>query len=421
MAPILKGHPLDLAVFRVTVFIVVLGSPDLHGAWKWAALPDAARLPVPGWDWVIRGWPPTLDAARIVYGVFLVSAALGLLGLLTRVATICAALSGAWLLGLPQMSGQVLHTHHLVWFLVLLAASPCGDALSIDARLGRRPRAEAIEYGLPLRIAWVSIGLLFFFAGYWKLAAGGLGWGDGLGRQMQFKWLQTGIPPLVRADLYPQLLRPAGMLAIAFELSIGAFLLWGRTRLWAVAAALLFHAGVRVTMGISFSALWVCYVMFIPWAKWLELAPTPQLQARRRWVPAMLFGGGLLALQLLTGFAGQEHSWPVACYPTFRHAPPTEIAWIEADDQTDAGLRAALVLSDLRGPDGQRWWGVGWRVLGDPTPEALAAHYRARRGEPGSDVRAVDFYRVTPSGRSFLWRWTHSNRGAGVGVPPRTP
>jgi hypothetical protein len=405
VARFLRGHPLDLAVFRVVVFIVVLGSPDLHGAWKWAGLPEAARLSPLGWDWVVRAWPPSLDGARIVYGIFLVAAVLGLVGLFTRIATVCAALTGAWLLGLPQLSGQVLHTHHLVWFLALLAASPCGDALSIDARLRKRPRAEAIEYGLPLRLAWIAIALLFFFTGYWKLRTGGLGWGEGLGRQMDFKALQTGIAPMLRLD-HPSLLQIAGLLAIGFELFVGGFLLWGRTRLWAVGAALLFHAGVRLTMGISFSSLWACYLMFLPWARWLELAPLPALPSTRRWIPAAVIGAGLLGLQLLTGFLGEEQSWPVACYPTFRHSPPAEIAWIEADDQLESGARPSLALADLRGPDGQRWWGVGWRVLREPTPEALAAHYRARRGEPAADVRSVDFYRVTPKARSLLWKWS---------------
>ena len=410
MARLLRGHPLDLAVFRVTVFLVVLGSPDLHGAWRWAGLPAGARMPLPGWDWVLGAWPPSLEAARIVYGIFLACAVLGLVGALTRVATVGAALCGAWLLGLPQMSGQVLHTHHLVWFLALLAASPCGDALSVDAlvrrRRGEAPRGEAVEYGLPLRLLWVSVGLLFFFAGFWKLQVGGWAWGEGLGRQAQLKALETGVAPLLTLDGPPALLRLGGVLAMGFELSVGALLLWKRTRLVAVGAALLFHAGVRATMGISFSSLWVCYLMFIPWAKWLELAPSSEAVPNRRWVPASLVGAGLLGLQLLTGGLGQEQSWPVACYPTFRHPPPEQVAWIEADELTDGGSRAALALADLRGPDGQRWWGVGWRVLGDPNPEALSAHYRARRGEPGKDVRAVEFFRVTTGSRALLWRWT---------------
>lgn len=419
MARFLKGHPLDLAVFRVTVFTVLLGSVDLHGSWKWAALPEQARLPPEGWGWVVTAWPPTLGAAQIAYGVCLVACVFGWLGLFTRVASVVATLCAAWLLGLPQLSGQVLHTHHLVWFLAVLACSPCGDALSVDqwlrSRRGEPAPGEALEYGLPLRVAWASVGLLFFFAGYWKLQTGGVDWGGGLLRQIQFKWLETGEPPLLRVDRFPGLLYFGGVFAIAFELGFGALVMWRKTRLVAVLGAFAFHATVRATMGISFSSLWACYVMFLPWAQWLALPPLPSAPTSpRRWLPAGVLGIALLGAQVFTGLAGNEQSWPVACYPTFRNAPSNQLSWIEADQLSVAGDRPGLTLNDLRGPEGPRWWGVGWRLLQNPSPEALRAHYRARRGEPGADVDAIVFFRVTTPLRDDgavapvripLWQW----------------
>ena len=68
-------------------------------------------------------------------------------------------------------------------------------------------------------------------------------------------------------------------------------------------------------------------------------------------------------------------------------APASRIEWVEADE---AGA-TALGLADLRGPDGQRWWGVNWALLRAPTEAALRAHYLARRGAPKGEVV---FYRA---------------------------
>jgi len=122
---------------------------------------------------------------------------------------------------------------------------------------------------------------------------------------------------------------------------------------------------------------------------------------------------------VLLGSVDLHGSWKWAALPVGAQvppegAPPSRLSWIEADQLEATGTRPALSLADLRGPDGARWWGVGWRLLRNPTPEALQAHYRARRGEPAADVEAIDFFRVstplrdagvlTPV-RTPLWRW----------------
>ena len=50
---------------------------------------------------------------------------------------------GWYVLGLPQTFGKVDHDHHLLWCLFVLACSPCGDALAIDAR----PTDARAEHG----------------------------------------------------------------------------------------------------------------------------------------------------------------------------------------------------------------------------------------------------------------------------------
>ncbi len=152
------GHPLDLAVFRITISAVVLMSADVWDAPKWAGA--AVRAPV-GWEFVSTLLPAAHDTALVALGLVVIFTSLTLLGVFTRVSSVIAALSLVWLLGVPQQSGVVLHTHHLAWFMALVASGPSGDALSVDAWRRKTSVAPSLAHGLPVRAAWVSIGLIF--------------------------------------------------------------------------------------------------------------------------------------------------------------------------------------------------------------------------------------------------------------------
>ena len=68
------------------------------------------------------------------------------------------------------------------------------------------PPARAPEYGVPIRIAWLLLGMVFFFPGLWKLRTAGLGWitGDTLRNQMYWKWaVIPGLTPPLRIDRFP--------------------------------------------------------------------------------------------------------------------------------------------------------------------------------------------------------------------------
>lgn len=299
-----------------------------------------------------------------------VAALLTLVGLFTRVASTVAALSLTWLLAVPQFSGQVLNTHHLAWFFALVAAGPSGDALSLDARRARRPGpAPSLAHGLPVRFAWLTIGLLFFFPGAWKLH-GGLAWLDALPALVEWKRFQLGLS--LPSPWPPTLVKLGGALSVALELGALALLLFRKTRLVAVLAMLSFHFAVQVVMGIGFSSLWACYLVFGDWARWLK--PTEGPAVPRSPVAPLVVGGALALAMVVTGVTGREDTWPVACYPTFRHPAPATVRWVEIETD-DAHLR----LADLRGA--QRWWGLSTKVAANPTREALEQLHRQWRGE----------------------------------------
>ncbi len=122
----------------------------------------------------------------------------GLIGLFTTASSALALILAVYVLGVTQVYGKVSHNHELIWFMALLAVSPCGDALSIDAILSSRKRADlgiierpgaSIVYALPLRFASLLLGIIYFFPGFWKFWTSGFAWAfsDNLKYQMYSK------------------------------------------------------------------------------------------------------------------------------------------------------------------------------------------------------------------------------------------
>jgi len=127
------------------------------------------------------------------------------------------------------VGGAVFHDHHLLWLAVILAASPCGDALSLDAWFARRANrvlpTKGRAHGAAVRAAWLVIALVFLFPGIHKLHASGLAWAfsDNLRNQMWWKWTQDpALMPSLRIDRYPLLCRSLAALTIIFELTFRA-------------------------------------------------------------------------------------------------------------------------------------------------------------------------------------------------------
>lgn len=348
----------------------------MHGAWRAGALPPAARVPVRG---MLFDWPVSIALTKTAFALVLLGAMGGLVGLKTRWSLTAAALGAYYLLGVAQLSGNVVHDHHLVWFLALLAASPCGDALSLDARDRGRAVHEVAEpsarYGVPIFFARALIAAIFFFPGVWKLRESGLDWifSDNLRNQMWWKWAQYDWVPAIRVDHYPRLLRALALFAVAFELSFPVLIFIPRIRKYVALAALLFHAGIEATMRIPFSSLWLCYVVFVDWRG-------PVAPARERLRPEWSVGAALLLGNVWFGAMGWMNGWPFACYPTF---------------QWRAGERMpGLVVEDASGrtivgrPRTQHEWGVQWSLLGLRDHPIDPARLRA------AVPRGARFYRV---------------------------
>lgn len=373
------GSALDLAVFRVTVALVIAASSSARVAVDWAAMPGATRVAPLGVGFLLPHLPITPELVTGVRAVMYAACVTGALGLFSRASFALLTVTAAYVLLIPQLGGAVFHDHHLLWFAALLAASPCGDALSVDAwrarRRGELPPAGGPAHGLALRLAWLFVGLIYFFPAVHKLRAMGLDWAlsDNLRHQLWWKWaMDPALIPRFRVDRVPWLLHTLAGLTLVLELSFVGLVFVRRARLLAVAAALAFHAGTHWLMGIDFSVLYACYTVFLPWSSWRErvrwplpteplaVAPSPAWSSLRTLVPV----GVLLVTGIVTaGAAGAMQAYPFACYPTFAFDPGPSMSALVVD-AVHADGREERLPSELYRAPGPRGFALEWRLMG---------------------------------------------------------
>jgi hypothetical protein len=375
-----------------------------------------------GLAWAIDAIPISVPLATAAYWVVVVAAVLGTVGLFTRTSWLFCAVASLYVLGIPQLSGSAFHYHHLVWFAAILAASPSGDALSIDAWIARRrgrhvPNAPTLAHGVPLRFVWLLIGLVFFFPGLWKILESGADWifSDNLRNQMYAKWFQKPWLELpFRIDQHPTLLRMGALSVVVLELSFVVLVLFRRTRLAAVAGALVFHQLTAYFMDLRFPALWMTYVVFVPWTDVVRSlrrrlgrpVESPTVGAERPPGPALLAVGAiLLAGNLAYGALGISDGWPFACYPKFHRTVAARLPVMEVELVYDDG-ETRIVPVEWMSPGGlsQRWWALSWSLLGSHERERADASrfdaffrqvcVRGPLAEASRAARAVRFYKL---------------------------
>ncbi|HJQ33627.1 MAG TPA: DCC1-like thiol-disulfide oxidoreductase family protein [Pyrinomonadaceae bacterium] len=270
-------HPVNLAVFRVILLtLTVFFFFTLDVTW-YSRMPPELLFPPSGLGWVSQHLPINEPLARAVSALFLACCVAGVVGLFTRTSLVLGVISGVYVLGLPQLYGKINHYHHLLWFMAILAASPCADVLSLDALRAARRRADSgateppgpsLAYSLPLRFVWLMMGAIYFSAGIWKAWTGGYRWAfsDNLRNIMYNKWIELGDwTPLFRLDQYPLLYKLSAAGSILFELSFIVLIFFPLLRKLAAAAGVGFHAMIYMAMRINFYTLAVCYTSFFDW------------------------------------------------------------------------------------------------------------------------------------------------------------
>lgn len=272
--------PVNLGVCRVLFFGLLFAWVAGWPYASWATLPRSFFRPV----WLFEFFHlPVLPyrlllAAEVAWKASLV---LACVGLFTRAATLWAAVSGLYLIGLQYNYGKTDHLTGVFLFTTgIMALSRCGDALSIDALIRRRrdpsPVPPSGEYRWPVRMVWVLMSTLFFAAGMAKVIRGGVPWvaSDNFAVLLVQRQYMTSLPALdwgLWVAKHPWLFKPMAAGSICAELFLFTALFDRRLRAVLPYALLSMQIGIGLFMRVWFTPYMVCYLFWVPWDKVIEV------------------------------------------------------------------------------------------------------------------------------------------------------
>jgi len=271
--------PVNLAIFRIVVFWRIFREVELASILPYTHMPAGLLVPPSGMGSLVRFFPLSERFVTACTAILLTFSILGIFGVYSRFSALVCAVLCFYLLGIPQLCGKVDYYHHLVWFATLLVLSPCGDCLALDAIIAARKRADAgittapspsNLYGLPLRVAMIVLGLIYFFPGIWKLWESGLNWfrAGNLASVLHQFWTwsydMTWLPKF-RIDRHPLLLEFGAVATVLFEISFIFLVFFPKLRVVAAFGGVLFHNLTNQIMRISFFSLQESYVALLDW------------------------------------------------------------------------------------------------------------------------------------------------------------
>lgn len=352
------GAARTLALTRIVAGLVIATSADVHHAASFASLDHVLSVPPWGLGW-LSDIPISRGPAELLRWAVVGGALIGALGIYARTTWTLTASGLLVLLALPQSMGAVAHVHHLVWVAAMLAASPCADVGSIDARFEPRPLRSSAAYALPVLVLRGLVGAIYFFPGLHKLLTfiQGVEPGFWFRSHLHWKWMQAGAAPALPVAVTPSLLTAAAVLAVSFELSMPLLVCFRRTRPLALLAALLFHAGTAYLLYIRFETLLVVLVSLIDIGPSEGIVQTLRDRAQAG-IAARVVGATLLFAACVTGAIGTTQLYPFACFPTFADAAPPTMPSARVDVLTN-GRRCALPR-----PRGNAEWVQSFRIAG---------------------------------------------------------
>lgn len=339
--------PLNLAIFRLLYFswhavALVFFNRSVAAEFikQYGSYNDSMRMPVEGMAWLSMHLPVNEAIFRVVLPVYSISLLFSFLGLFTRISTKVHFASLLYICFIPLLYGKITHLHHMVWFPGLLAFSNCGHNLSFDRLIGKyilkkeyedSPKAE---FGMPVKLGMLLLGIIYFFPGFWKLWTAGFDWIFTLNvtRQMYVKWGEmNGWLPFFRADAYPLAMVAASIVTIAFELGFIFLCFYRRYRPLLIVTGVLMHTGIYLLMNIPFFTLLPIYVLLIDggrlFTKNTPVATRYESNAAPRLYGLYAIAGLLIVGNIYAGFT-RLSSYPFACYPTFDYMVPEKMDYV---------------------------------------------------------------------------------------------
>ena len=205
--------------------------------------------------------------------LMLVSLLLSTAGFLTAVSTKTSLLLVGFYQGLLRSFGHFNHDEMIaIYFLVVLAFAPCGDAFSIDSRLGRTKQDRPVfAYAYPILLMQLLLAWAYFSSALIKLRVAGLKYlsPDNLPALAIFHSLDNLHDTAFRGAFWlPQVreyLPYVVVFVLFWELLFPLAVFWRRSRWLILGIGLVFHFSTMFLMNIFFPHQLAMYVIFVDW------------------------------------------------------------------------------------------------------------------------------------------------------------
>lgn len=273
------GPPAGLALYRIVCFAALLAIYWNYDDRAWAYVSPVFWMPVSVFH--VLPQPRNPEVVGAIQAIWKLSLLTSAAGILTRASTGAAALLGIFVLGLPNNFGTSHHDDAFVLLLLLvLSASRCGDAWTLDDFLRRRlrptgptrpPHPPNGEYTWPFRLAQALFLLVFAAAGIAKLRHGGISWMSAANlRPLLLSHLFTHRPPtllgaaIAASDRWSRI---GAVGAVLLECSTLPALFIPSLRIPVLAGLFGLQVAISLTMGVYFTPQIAGYLLFLPWAR----------------------------------------------------------------------------------------------------------------------------------------------------------
>lgn len=340
---VLPATARDLAVLRIAVGTVTALMLAFEPIPHTAELPAGLYAPV-GLMGALEGLPffealrRSPAALSVFWGTGILACMLAALGLGAQRSALVGSVIALVCGGILRSYTRVFHLGLLpALLLFVLAFTPCGDALSLDAARGARARGDASTYAYGRFVVLANVGIAYASAGLSKLLRGGSAWWDA--RNMHRMLFESSLEEMafdfdvpLRVDMPDFVVAGMGLAAVAIELAMPLILIRGlRGRFLLPLAAIGMHVGILLCQNILFpdvlalDAVLLCILL----SERTSAQPTSIVVPRS----APL----LVGIPLFVALAGIE-AYPLTAWPMFSHADTRGVATYHTlRAETDAG------------------------------------------------------------------------------------
>ena len=214
----------------------------------------------------------------ILKTVMVLSLILSTMGFGTVISTKTSLVLVVFYQGLLRSFGHFNHDEMIaVYFMVVLAFTPCGDAFSLDSWMRKTLRERPVfAYAYPILLMQLLLAWVYFSSALIKLRVAGWKYlsADNLPALAIFHSLDNLHDTSFKIAFWLPQIKQYLPFAVAFvliwELLFPLAIFWQRVRWWILGIGVVFHFTTLFVMNIFFPHQLAMYLVFVDWGPWMQ-------------------------------------------------------------------------------------------------------------------------------------------------------